>query len=463
MKHLKLKSVVLSAVMLMSTFAFLPKQANAAVNYKLTGTAHVQDYGDVAGKWNASTGILTLGTRGQSKRVEAITVNLENNTGVTGSLKYRVHVQNEGWQGWKTSGQKAGTSGKSYRLEGLQIELTGDLAEEYIVEYRVHIQDYGDNQGWVHDGALAGTTGESKRLEEVQIRLVKYEIGEGEKMSINYRVHVQDKGWESEWSKDGEVAGTVGSGKRLEAIEIHLSGTECKGDVNYQTHIQNIGWETGHKYMSVDDGHKSNGEMSGTQGKSLRLEGIEIELYGAVWGRYDLYYRVHVQDYGWLQWASYYDLKNSIAGTAGMSKRLEAIQIVLVKSDHVELDGDISYFGSRKFGDLNGITSVNNTSFIDKTDTEKKYDSKGNIISDESAGTYWDGSEEVYSLYTEYFDLNDSHYLIRKYHDDDGNITLCLMAEEYSHIDKEADTNININSQVFKDFKAKYPPQGFED
>ena len=41
---------------------------------------------------------------------------------------------------------------------------------------------------------------------------------------------------------------------------------------------------------------------------------------------YDIYYRVHVQDYGWLGWA-----KNGVeAGSEGMSKRLEGIEIVLV-------------------------------------------------------------------------------------------------------------------------------------
>jgi len=42
--------------------------------------------------------------------------------------------------------------------------------------------------------------------------------------------------------------------------------------------------------------------------------------------QYDVYYRVHAQDYGWLGWAK----NGENAGTAGLSKRLEGIEIVLV-------------------------------------------------------------------------------------------------------------------------------------
>lgn len=42
---------------------------------------------------------------------------------------------------------------------------------------------------------------------------------------------------------------------------------------------------------------------------------------------YDVYYRVHTETYGWLDWAK----NGEIAGTTGCAKRLECIQVVLVK------------------------------------------------------------------------------------------------------------------------------------
>ncbi|MBA4701166.1 MAG: hypothetical protein H2212_17225 [Ruminococcus sp.] len=43
--------------------------------------------------------------------------------------------------------------------------------------------------------------------------------------------------------------------------------------------------------------------------------------------RYDVYYQVHIQDYGWLGWTQ----NGNNAGSSGKSKRLEYIQAVLAK------------------------------------------------------------------------------------------------------------------------------------
>jgi len=39
------------------------------------------------------------------------------------SIRYRAHVQNIGWQGWRTDGQTAGTVGQSLRIEAVEIVL----------------------------------------------------------------------------------------------------------------------------------------------------------------------------------------------------------------------------------------------------------------------------------------------------------------------------------------------------
>ena len=87
--------------------------------------------------------------------------------------------------------------------------------------------------------------------------------------------------------------------------------------IKYQTHVQYVGWQ----------GWKNNGEMSGTEGQSLRLEAIKIKLTGDIANYYDIYYRVHSQNFGWLGWAK----NGESAGTEGLSTRLEAIEIVMVE------------------------------------------------------------------------------------------------------------------------------------
>lgn len=73
--------------------------------------------------------------------------------------------------------------------------------------------------------------------------------------------------------------------------------------------MQNIGWQD----------WVANGKMSGTQGKSYRLEAIEIELTGTDAAKYDVYYQVHAQNIGWLGWAK----NGESSGTAGYGYRLE--------------------------------------------------------------------------------------------------------------------------------------------
>ena len=305
----------------------------------VSGIAHVQDVGNVTTYMDPETGFLYLGTEGQGKRLESITLYFDNPTKYSGTLEYRVHVQDIGWTDWVTAGNPAGTEGMSKRIEAIEIRLTGELADNYSVFYGVHIQDYGDMQGWVQDGALAGTTGESKRIEALAVVIVPK--GMEDNISVQYRVHVQDYGWEGSYAADGKMAGTSGQSKRLEGIEMFITGCPYSGGIQYKTHIQDYGWESS---------WTKNGEMSGTQGQSKRLEGICIELYGEVAEYYDIYYRVHAQDIGWMAWAK----NGECAGTAGRSARLEGIQIVLVPK------GDPAPGATYE-----GITAVTDKAFIE--------------------------------------------------------------------------------------------------
>ena len=283
----------------------------------LGGEGHVQDIGNETNSYDEKTGILTVGTEGQAKRLEAITINVGNIkdiTGYDGTLMYQVHVQNIGWMDPVKAGETAGTEGQSLRIEAVRIWLEGDVAKHYSVQYLAHVRDYGSAQGWVSDGAVAGTTGESKRLEELKIKIVP--LDSASETTVSYRTHIQDIGWENKWSTDGEVSGTIGQAKRLEGIKLTVNGNQYQGGIEYMTYIQDIGWQD-----SV-----TSGALSGTQGMSRRLEAIKINLTGELAEHYDVYYRVHVQDIGWLAWAK----NGETSGTMARAARLEGIQIVLV-------------------------------------------------------------------------------------------------------------------------------------
>ena len=132
---------------------------------------------------------------------------------------------------------------------------------------------------------------------------------------LSYRTHVQTYGWQN-WVMDGAMSGTEGQSKRLEGIEIKLNNSIVSGNISYRTHVQTYGWQN----------WVSNGTMSGTEGQAKRLEAIQIKLEGDLAKKYDIYYRVHAQTYGWLDWAK----NGESAGTEGLSKRLEGIEIQIV-------------------------------------------------------------------------------------------------------------------------------------
>ena len=134
-------------------------------------------------------------------------------------------------------------------------------------------------------------------------------------VTTSYRTHVQSFGWQASVT-NGKMSGTSGKAKRLEGIEISVSGNANLG-IQYSTHCQTYGWLP----------WSANGEMNGTTGEAKRLEAIKIRLTGKDKDKYDVYYRVHAQSYGWLGWAK----NGAPSGTAGYAKRLEGIQIVVVK------------------------------------------------------------------------------------------------------------------------------------
>ena len=162
--------------------------------------------------------------------------------------------------------------------------------------------------------AAAETDAEETDTEETDIEetVAEEELEQASAPSVTYRTHIQTDGWQG-WKKDGEMSGTQGRSRRLEGIEIKVNGDADLG-IRYKTHIQTYGWETA---------WKQNGQMSGTEGQAKRLEAIRIELTGGYASKYDVWYCVHAQHFGWLNWAK----NGADAGTAGYAYRLEGIKI----------------------------------------------------------------------------------------------------------------------------------------
>ena len=292
------------------------KSTKMSVSY----IVHGQDYGWEK-DWKKDG--QTSGTEGQCKRLEAIQIKLPDD--VSGSIEYRTHIQDIGWEkNWSKDGAKSGTERQCKRLEAIQIKLTGEVEKNYDVYYSVHAENFGW-LGWAKNGEEAGTAGYGYRLEAIRIQLVTKgdkapeligTIKEAMKARlVGYQTHVQDYGTQA-YVYDGAMAGTEGECKRMESIRMKLPSS-VNSSIQYRSHVQDIGWEKN---------WASNGSLSGTTGQCKRLEAIQIQLSGDVAKNYDVYYRVHAQDYGWLAWAK----NGESSGTEGYAKRLEAIEVRLV-------------------------------------------------------------------------------------------------------------------------------------
>lgn len=136
-----------------------------------------------------------------------------------------------------------------------------------------------------------------------------------ETVSVAYRTHVQNTGWQS-YVKDGELSGTVGNGLRLEALEVNAISNKYDLGIAYRTHVQNMGWQD----------YAQDGESSGTVGNGLRLEAVEMALTGDDAKNFDAYYQVQVENLGWLDYAK----NGESAGSEGYGYRLEAIRIQIL-------------------------------------------------------------------------------------------------------------------------------------
>lgn len=151
-------------------------------------------------------------------------------------------------------------------VPGSQPQVPGKAANSVGLNYRAHIQTYG----WlsvVHDGQVSGTTGKGKRLEALKIDTRKL----GEDTELEVTAHIQgigDKTYKVNKDTHDVVIGTVGKGKRLEAISMKiLKGLKGK-HIKYRIHVDKLGWSD----------WKQDGELLGSKGLSNAIQAIQIKI-----------------------------------------------------------------------------------------------------------------------------------------------------------------------------------------
>lgn len=290
-------------------------------------TSHVGTVG-----WQPTvTDDMTTGTTEQNKRIEAIKIGINNQTGLSGSIVYSAHVAGIGWQAIKSQDEVAGTTGQFRQMEAIRIALTGQLADNYDIWYRGYVQYIGWLD-WAKNGDPAGSVGASRQLEAVEIHIVPknsvslqqqnrlynpQNLPMPDDYSLNYSAHVSYIGWMSSVPQN-IVSGTTSESKSVEAIRIDSSNSML-GDlgITCSAYVKASGW--------IDN--ITNGNICGTVGQKKPLEALKLSLTGTTAAKYDLYYKVHLSWLGWQDWVKASDA----AGTPDSGKPIEAVVIKLVK------------------------------------------------------------------------------------------------------------------------------------
>lgn len=277
------------------------------------------------------------GTTGQGNAIEGVKIQFTNPL-YSGGVKYRTYVEKDGWQDYKENNELSGTTGQSKHIEAIQISLTGEMAEHYDIFYQPHVANIGW-MGWAKNGESAGSLGYGYGIEALNIRLMEKDVTAPsnryeafDTSLLEYNAHVANVGW-TDFKKSGSMLGDVYNAIEAFSAKIHADYDMLEdGHIQYRSYVSTVGWE---------DEWAQDGEMSGTQGKALGLQAIQMRLTGAIADKYNIFYRTCVQKYGWLDWSG----NGHIAGTEDLSSVITGIQFSLVSTEEkpAETGSEVSY------------------------------------------------------------------------------------------------------------------------
>ena len=328
-------------------------QADAAKTAALQVQAHVQNIG-----WQTPVASdQVAGTTGRALRMEALKVSL---SGVQGTVQLQAHVADQGWDaGW--SDTQAGTTGKSRALEAVRIRLTGDAAASYDIYYRVHAANVGW-LGWAKNGDAAGTQGLGNAIEAVEVRLVpKGQSGPATgnafkakaATSVNVAAYVAGRGWQA-GVNGGKQAGTTGQGRALLGVSMTVDDASwVAGSVQYRTSTS----------VSALGSWANAGTRVSSSTGTAPLQTIQVRLTGDMANSYDVYYRVHAANVGWMGWAK----NGETAGCDAVANRAEAVQVVLVAKGGKAPGATSGAFQANTAARLQGQAHVSNQGWLDAT------------------------------------------------------------------------------------------------
>ena len=230
------------------------------------------------------------------------------------SVYYRVHCQTLGWLDWAKDGASSGTEGYARRLEAIEIQLVDK--DSMKVSGTAFL-------GQIPDSEISMTGHMVEVLPEPEPEDTEDSpdaiLKEGKSSENTAAGSVVPEEKDVRTTANGEILGDIDGSFRMESFTITRKpkGTDVMaGTIEYRAHCQTDGWKD----------WVSGGALCGTSGESKRLEAVQMRLTGSLGKLYDIYYRVYIEEFGWMGWT----LNGASAGSAGYSLGIKAIQVQLV-------------------------------------------------------------------------------------------------------------------------------------
>lgn len=291
-----------------------PIKYNAYQNNWLQKVGNDQIIGDI----NSNTGISQF---------------IIDSTSDNKGFSYRGHFSNYGWSDCVSHNQVLEQDG--HTLEAIQIDINSTLEQKYDIYYRVYTKQWGWLD-WAKNGKIAGSTGHSQPIYAIQVKVVdknsKVDTNENKSYISNeflYQTHHAGIGW-SDLNRSNQISINADRQGTIEAIRV-FPPTTIDGEIKGYGHVENIG------DLELD----SQSNIIGTTGQSKRLEGVDLSLTGQLDEQYQLYANSYMQDIGWIG-----AKQNSFSGSRGLSRSLYAFNLALVDKNQqitsVTSDGDIT-------------------------------------------------------------------------------------------------------------------------
>lgn len=234
-----------------------------------------------------------------------------------GKIQYKVCI-NQQWTKYTTYKNLQTTKGN---IEAIKVRLTGQLAKKFDVYYSVHMTK-GIWLDWAKNGKVAGGYGFNQRINSIKVILVK-KGGKApgdttaptlRKPEVLYTATANG----AEIGQYSELGQVCGDGKSaLTSMNMQLNGAQLKGDIAYR-----VGYDGG-----SFGAWSFTGQSAGLQDETKGFNRLQIVLTGAMKYSYNIYYRIYVKNYGWLDWA----MNGEVAGTDGWDLPITAYQVRMVK------------------------------------------------------------------------------------------------------------------------------------